>query len=399
VDKELWAREVDAELIKLQSWPIVMNDIDILLKDDEWLNDNIINAILFMANVGLHEVTKLYGGLSPNPLSTHVVLPTFALSSLYFNHSKRECNQFVKLIQDKKKNSDELKRLNFHSCNFQMQCEIWYATQNFGFMARVLQHYKSKNLTPSHITCVFNRDADFHWVAYDIDISQNIIYEYDPMAFGDPKVHELTPWLAKFLGIFKYQLKSYHGPIYFGPDDMVLTNKHKSDRTVTKRNKKQEVITGFDFASAHQRINVPIEMPVIHAEQQKNEITLTHLPLQTDGVNCGTLSLYYMLCRAFSKLPNKDASLAENCSSLRRAFAHFLIEAAYVAYPDDEKDCWIQPLLFISPELSQNIDTANERKGYRRRRLAKGNVKEVDSSQKKIHLYKKLLLQSLLMMK
>jgi hypothetical protein len=229
VDKELWACEVDAELIKLQSWPIVMNDIDILLKDDEWLNDNIINAILFMANVGLHEVTKLYGGLSPNPLSTHVVLPTFALSTLYFNHSKGECNQFVKLIQDKKKNSDELKRLNFHPSNFKLQCEIWYATQSFGFMARVLQHCKSKNLTPSHITCVFNRDADFHWVAYDIDISQNIIYEYDPMAFGDPKIHELTPWLAKFLGIYKYQLKSYHGPIYFGPDDMVLTNKHKSD--------------------------------------------------------------------------------------------------------------------------------------------------------------------------
>jgi hypothetical protein len=38
-------------------------------------------------------------------------------------------------------------------------------------------------------------------------------------------------------------------------------------------------------------------------------------------------------------LPNKDASLAENCSSLRRAFAHFLIEAAYVAYPDYENDC------------------------------------------------------------
>jgi hypothetical protein len=32
-----------------------------------------------------------------------------------------------------------------------------------------------------------------------------------------------------------------------------------------------------------------------------------------------------------------------------------------VAYPDDENDCWIQPLLFISQELSQNFDTANER--------------------------------------
>jgi hypothetical protein len=43
VANELWACEVDSELIKLQSWPIVMDDIDILLNDDMWLNDNILS--------------------------------------------------------------------------------------------------------------------------------------------------------------------------------------------------------------------------------------------------------------------------------------------------------------------------------------------------------------------
>eukprot|EP00978_Attheya_sp_CCMP212_P020080 scaffold57085_cov46-Attheya_sp.AAC.1 len=58
VEEHLWHRPDNVELIKFQTEPIQIGDIDILLTDNVWMNDQIINAVNFMTNVSLHHISK-----------------------------------------------------------------------------------------------------------------------------------------------------------------------------------------------------------------------------------------------------------------------------------------------------------------------------------------------------
>eukprot|EP00978_Attheya_sp_CCMP212_P039491 scaffold205938_cov31-Attheya_sp.AAC.1 len=50
IQEHLWHCEDNVELIKFETEPIVIHDIDILLSDSARMNDQIINAVNFMSN-------------------------------------------------------------------------------------------------------------------------------------------------------------------------------------------------------------------------------------------------------------------------------------------------------------------------------------------------------------
>eukprot|EP00978_Attheya_sp_CCMP212_P042432 scaffold258379_cov41-Attheya_sp.AAC.1 len=68
------------------------------------------------------------------------------------------------MLQDPVHYAAGLKQSNITETQFENQCQLWYATQAFGQIARVLGHYLYNKVTPTHITCVFNRDQHHHWV-------------------------------------------------------------------------------------------------------------------------------------------------------------------------------------------------------------------------------------------
>jgi hypothetical protein len=53
VQQGLWHWTDKVELIKFIGDPIQIGDIDLLLSDSQWMNDQIINAVAFMTNVSL----------------------------------------------------------------------------------------------------------------------------------------------------------------------------------------------------------------------------------------------------------------------------------------------------------------------------------------------------------
>eukprot|EP00978_Attheya_sp_CCMP212_P009794 scaffold23329_cov66-Attheya_sp.AAC.2 len=249
VEEHLRHCEDNVELIKFQTEPIEIRDIYILLSDGAWMNDQIINAVNFMTNVSLYHISKSASKNTLSPLSTHILLHTFAFNEVTICHASDPCNKYVKMLQDPVHYAEGLKQSKWTKTQFENQCQLWYGTQAFGQLARVLGHYLHNKVTPTHITCVFNRNENHHWVVYHIDIHENRIYEYDPMSLSlKGRYHAITPWLAKLLGLFKYQSSQY-GPLYFGADDMHLTTPTDLTTRAIKRNMKQEMLAAFDFVS------------------------------------------------------------------------------------------------------------------------------------------------------
>jgi hypothetical protein len=275
------------------------------------------------------------------------------------------------MLQDPIRHAENLKSW-MTDTQFENQCQVWYGTQGCGQLSRYLGHYLHNKVAPTHITCVFNRNANQHWVVYNIDINENRIYEYDPSSVSvTPKYHAITPWLAKLLGLFKYQSMKY-GPLYFGPDDMRLTRPVDLSMTSVSRNTKQEILTAFDFVSA--RHSVPsIDASTTSSSTVMEKSNDVSLPIQNDSNNCGIISMYYMLCVSFGKSPHPDFGKTIHCTKFRRALAQFFIDAAYVACPLNDPTPWIQPLLFIEESFSQQNETDISKRNYRIRERKKSN--------------------------
>eukprot|EP00978_Attheya_sp_CCMP212_P031863 scaffold122035_cov35-Attheya_sp.AAC.1 len=74
-------------------------------------------------------------------------------------------------------------------------------------------------------------------------------------------VHKITPWLAKFLGMYKYQAMKM-GPIYFGSKDMIMKSQPMADQV--KRNEKQEIESTFAFRISPESSQLPQQLDGIH---------------------------------------------------------------------------------------------------------------------------------------
>eukprot|EP00978_Attheya_sp_CCMP212_P019515 scaffold54833_cov53-Attheya_sp.AAC.1 len=190
-----------------------------------FLNDKIINCTTYVASALSVSITSKVSpqNATPNPLPEIALLSTYALQDQCIEPTDAYVLKFIECLNKNQVSEEELVSEDFvHEDPFQEILVSWFATHAFGEIARVLGHYSRRDLVPTKLLCIFNRDVGMHWTVYDIDIVVNsVIYEYDSMNQWNAVVHKITPWLAKFLGIYKYQSMRM-GPIYFGSKDMIM---------------------------------------------------------------------------------------------------------------------------------------------------------------------------------
>jgi hypothetical protein len=283
------------------------------------------------------------------PVPQIAVLSTYALQEVLIQPECEFVLNYVQCLNKHQVTEEELKEEFVHKDPFEEMCTLWFADHAFGEIARVLGHYSRKGVVPTKLLCIFNRDVGMHWTVYDIDIENSVIYEYDSMNQWNAVVHSITPWLAKFLGIYKYQ-SSKQGPIYFGSNDMVLKSQPMAAHV--KRNEKQEIESTFTF-----RIS-----------PESNQ-----LPHQTDGTHCGVFALYYVLCKLFGVTPRPTFD-TEHAMKMREALGLFFIRSAYhMASLKDEKIPWIVPLLSIPVDILEQNNTESKESSYRRRKMDANN--------------------------
>jgi len=101
------------------------------------MNDQIVNAVAFMTNVALYDLSKEKSKEFLSPLCTHIALHSFAFDERFLEHSSQRYNKYVKMLQDPSRNSDSLKLGNWYTdTQWENAIQVWYATHNFGQLAR-----------------------------------------------------------------------------------------------------------------------------------------------------------------------------------------------------------------------------------------------------------------------
>eukprot|EP00978_Attheya_sp_CCMP212_P041176 scaffold232635_cov58-Attheya_sp.AAC.1 len=247
-----------------------MADMDRLLSA-EFLNDKIINCTTYVASA-LSLAITIQGtpqNSTQNPLPEIALLSTYALQDVCLVPSDEYVLKFVECLNKNQVTEEELSEEWVHEDPFQEISVSWFATHAFGEIASVLGHYTRKDLVPTKLLCIFNRDVAMHWTVYDIDIENSVIYEYDSLNQWNAVVHKIT--LAKFLGIYKYQAMKM-GPVYFGSKDMIMKSQPMADRV--KRNEKQEIESTFAFCISPESSQLPhnnwMEYIVNNTESKKS---------------------------------------------------------------------------------------------------------------------------------
>eukprot|EP00978_Attheya_sp_CCMP212_P043320 scaffold280609_cov55-Attheya_sp.AAC.1 len=297
LNHKLWHCLDEDILVKLGHCSINMADMDRLLSA-VFLNDKIINCISYVASALSLDIT-IQGSpenSTQNPLSDIAVLSTYALQDQCIEPPDDEyVIKFVESLNKHQVSEEELSKEFMHEDPFQEICVSWFATHAFGEIARVLGHYSRRHLVPTKLLCIFNRDVGMHWTVHDIDVVNSVIYEYGSMNQWNAVVHKITPWLAKFLGIYKYQAMRM-GPIYFGSKDMIMKSQPMADQV--KRNEKKEIESTFAFRISPES---------------------SQLPHQLDGIHCGAFALYYVLCKLFGAVTPCSTFDAEQAMKMRDA--------------------------------------------------------------------------------
>ena len=346
MQEKLWHCGGTDLLLQLGNDPIFMRDMDRLLDHTQYLNDSIINAICNHANaLYLNRLRKESSSAEDHKaLPKNIILSTYALEAINIMPESKNTVNFIHDLNKKTLSPKKSNKTDIDPDKFESEVVHWYALQQFGELGRVLVHYAQSNVMPSRILCVFNVKHGCHWTVYDIDMAASCIREYDSMDHHKCTIHAITPWLAKLLGIYRYQIGG-QGPIYYGGDDMNLQEQKEPRRNI----KNQIENTSFSFQPAKGKF-----------------------PLQTDGVHCGVFAMYYVLCGLFDVIPNPKVS-KQDVQRLRESVGLFFIRSAHLSrklFSRPETN-WIVEHLHIDPEIASQNQSIILKKTFRKRMNSK----------------------------
>jgi hypothetical protein len=344
MEEKLWHCGGTDKLLQLGNDPILMQDMDRLLNHTEFLNDSIINAICNHANALYFNRLQMdsSSGDDRKSLPKNIILSTYALEAINIMPKSKKGINHIHLLNKQKLSPKDSEKSDVDPDEFESEVVHWYALQQFGELARVLHHYAESNVMPSRMLCVFNVKHGFHWTAYDIDMAASCIREYDSMDHSKCTIHAITPWLAKLLGLYRYQIGGL-GPMYYGSNDMNLQDNEPKEPRRNIKNQIENVSFSFEPAQGD-------------------------FPFQSDGVSCGVFAMYYVLCGLFDVTPNPQVS-TEDVRRLRESVGLFFIRSAHLSRPLLSKpdDSWILPLLQVDPEIASQNQSGLLKKTYRKR--------------------------------